>query len=58
MEACGKIHGLVPPPPEKGTLLPIGQEDRWVPGSAWTRWLRKESLSQPGPHLIMYVLFR
>jgi hypothetical protein len=38
MEMSGQLHAPAALPPEKETVVSIGQEARWAPESVWTRY--------------------
>jgi hypothetical protein len=40
MEVSGQLHAPAALPPEKGHLVPIGQEAGWTPEPVWTPWWR------------------
>jgi len=45
MEVSGQLYAPAALPPEKETLVSIGQEARWAPEPFWTRKLEPRSSS-------------
>jgi hypothetical protein len=44
MQVSGQLQAPAALPPQKVRLVPIEQEDGWVPEPIWTLWRGEESL--------------